>query len=204
MARSDPPPETVDRLRADIDSGTTGDKLPASDPAAAPLGTDAEAGGVPPGRPEIDLEAGSRTTLATAAPERWRGWLWAAVGVLAAPLLVVWILVGADEEEAINQKEFEGRLLAHRRILQLIVGAIADTPAGDRLRSLLRERSTLRDGQEDPARSRPPAWWVSWRRSCAGPSMASRVSLPANPLPSRRTRSDAGSACGTGPRRRGI
>ena len=49
-----------------------------------------------------------------------------------------------------NQEELEGRLLAHRSILQLIVGALADTPAGDRLRSLLRERSTLRDGQEDP------------------------------------------------------
>jgi hypothetical protein len=34
------------RLRRDIDSGKTGDKVAASDPAAVPLGTDEEAGGV--------------------------------------------------------------------------------------------------------------------------------------------------------------
>jgi hypothetical protein len=49
-----------------------------------------------------------------------------------------------------NQDGLEGRLLAHRRILQLIVGALAETPAGDRIMTLLRERSTLQDGQEDP------------------------------------------------------
>jgi hypothetical protein len=35
------------RLRADIDAGTTGDKTPGEDPAAAPLGTDEEAAGTP-------------------------------------------------------------------------------------------------------------------------------------------------------------
>ena len=49
-----------------------------------------------------------------------------------------------------NQEAVEGRLLAHRRILQLIVGEIAKTPAGERVRFLLRERSTLQDGQENP------------------------------------------------------
>lgn len=45
--RNPPVPETPnpDQLRARIDEGATGDKVPASDPAAAPLGTDAEAGG---------------------------------------------------------------------------------------------------------------------------------------------------------------
>jgi len=33
------------RLRQDIDSGRTGDKVDALDPAVVPLGTDAEAGG---------------------------------------------------------------------------------------------------------------------------------------------------------------
>jgi hypothetical protein len=37
----------VSRLRADIDSGKTGDKTPGLDPAAAPLGTDDEAAGTP-------------------------------------------------------------------------------------------------------------------------------------------------------------
>ena len=43
----------VDRLRADIDSGLTGDKIPANDPAAAPLGTDDEAAGASPTLDEI-------------------------------------------------------------------------------------------------------------------------------------------------------
>lgn len=37
-------PENTSRLRRDIDSGKTGDKVDFPDPAAAPLGTDAEAG----------------------------------------------------------------------------------------------------------------------------------------------------------------
>jgi hypothetical protein len=39
---------TVDQLRHKIDSGATGDKINWPDPAAAPLGTDAEAGGSRP------------------------------------------------------------------------------------------------------------------------------------------------------------
>ena len=37
----------TDQLRGDIDAGRTGDKVPFSDPAAAPLGTDDEAAGHP-------------------------------------------------------------------------------------------------------------------------------------------------------------
>ena len=37
--------------RAEINRGLTGDKQPMSDPAAAPLGTDEEAGSMPPARP---------------------------------------------------------------------------------------------------------------------------------------------------------
>lgn len=39
--------DTVERLRADIDSGRTRDKVRASDPAAVPLGADEEAAGTP-------------------------------------------------------------------------------------------------------------------------------------------------------------
>jgi hypothetical protein len=39
---------TADRLRYEIDRGRGGDKVDASDPAVAPLGTDDEAGGWPP------------------------------------------------------------------------------------------------------------------------------------------------------------
>jgi len=38
---------TIDRLRYDIDSGRTGDKVAWPDPAAAPLGTDEEVAGTP-------------------------------------------------------------------------------------------------------------------------------------------------------------
>jgi len=49
MANADGPPSTTPndgteaRLRAKIDAGETGDKTPASDPAASPLGADNEA-----------------------------------------------------------------------------------------------------------------------------------------------------------------
>ncbi|MBS9478892.1 hypothetical protein [Ancylobacter radicis] len=46
---------TADRLREDIDRGRTGDKVPFSDPAAAPLGTDDEAAGTPPTAERIEL-----------------------------------------------------------------------------------------------------------------------------------------------------
>lgn len=47
----------VDKLRHDIDHGITGDKVDFADPAAAPLGTDAEAGGHPPTSLELSIEA---------------------------------------------------------------------------------------------------------------------------------------------------
>ena len=59
-----------------------------------------------------------------------------------------------------NRDALEGRLLAHRRILQLLLGASAGTPAGDRALALLRERSTLQDGQEDPGAVENPALGV--------------------------------------------
>ncbi|SFK35209.1 hypothetical protein [Methylorubrum salsuginis] len=43
----------VAQLKADIDSGRTGDKAPHGDVGAAPLGTCEEAGGVPPSPQEI-------------------------------------------------------------------------------------------------------------------------------------------------------
>lgn len=56
-------PPNADQLRAAIDSGKTGDKVAFPDPAAAPLGTDAEAGGAPPAAGELHqaytAEAGS-------------------------------------------------------------------------------------------------------------------------------------------------
>lgn len=47
----------VDQLRHGIDHGMTGDKVDFPDPAAAPLGTDAEAGGHAPTPLELRIEA---------------------------------------------------------------------------------------------------------------------------------------------------
>lgn len=48
-------PATSDRLRHDIDRGRAGDKVPFTDPAAAPLGTDDEAAGTPPTPEQIRM-----------------------------------------------------------------------------------------------------------------------------------------------------
>lgn len=48
---------TADQLRKAIDRGQAADKTPGADPAAAPLGTDAEAGGSPPTPEKLAMEA---------------------------------------------------------------------------------------------------------------------------------------------------
>jgi hypothetical protein len=47
-------PPNAAQLRGDIDKGRTGDKAAGVDPAAAPMETDAEAGGAPPSAQEIE------------------------------------------------------------------------------------------------------------------------------------------------------
>ncbi|RCS25103.1 hypothetical protein DUT91_06665 [Phyllobacterium salinisoli] len=54
-------PPTVDRMREDIDRGSTREKVPYPDPAAAPMGTDEEAAGNPPGEKERAIEVEART-----------------------------------------------------------------------------------------------------------------------------------------------
>lgn len=57
------------RPRAGIDRGKTGDKTAAPDPAAAPLGTDDEAGG-PPSDPEQIAQAEETSDATRAAADR--------------------------------------------------------------------------------------------------------------------------------------
>ncbi|HEY8262362.1 MAG TPA: hypothetical protein VIG55_14205 [Methylosinus sp.] len=64
-------PPTSDRLRIDIDRGLAGDKVAWPDPAAAPLGTDDEAGGAPP-TPEQRALAAEQMVRAPPATERDR------------------------------------------------------------------------------------------------------------------------------------
>ena len=63
MTERPTPPPTVEKLRDDIDSGRTGDKVDYPDPAAVPLGADAEAGGHSPTAQELQQAA------AATAPE---------------------------------------------------------------------------------------------------------------------------------------
>lgn len=56
--RPDDAPQTVDALRQDIDQSRAADKVDFEDPAASPLGTDAEASGNPPRTPELEMEKG--------------------------------------------------------------------------------------------------------------------------------------------------
>jgi hypothetical protein len=66
MARTHPP--TVDRLRKEIDRCQAADKTPGVDPAAAPLGTDDEAGGQPPTAGQRAMEAEARRREAPQGP----------------------------------------------------------------------------------------------------------------------------------------
>jgi hypothetical protein len=65
-----PPPDsdrpTAAMLKADIDSGITGDKNDVFDPALSPLGTDDEAAGHPPSTFQVALARQLETV------ERWR------------------------------------------------------------------------------------------------------------------------------------
>jgi hypothetical protein len=72
------PAMNVSRLKNDINSGRTGDKVPAFDPAAAPLGTDEEAAGTP-----VPSEA---VAMARANENRPEGRKWARQnGAIAGP-----------------------------------------------------------------------------------------------------------------------
>ncbi|MBB06409.1 MAG: hypothetical protein CML03_13010 [Pseudooceanicola sp.] len=101
-----PDPAGAARLREEIDRGGTGDKVAFSDPAAAPLGTDAEAGGAPPTREQVERAAAMETGRAPEAsnkpdpsdrlkpgPSPTR--MLVAGGVLLAVLVIVALIFGA-------------------------------------------------------------------------------------------------------------
>lgn len=66
MAEERRPPRNWAQARAQIDRGETGDKIAKADPAAAPLGTDAEAGGVATAGEDIARSARRQTPGAAA------------------------------------------------------------------------------------------------------------------------------------------
>src|ERR1700709_392981 len=67
------PIENTEQLRIAIDQGHGGDKVDAPDPAAAPLGTDDEAGGTPNDRSQVRLAAAQEIR---ARPRQSRQRLW--------------------------------------------------------------------------------------------------------------------------------
>lgn len=98
---------TTSRLRDDIDEGRTGDKVGYPDPAASPLGTDAEAAGAPPTREEVatarDRETGARETAPVAdsgrpvsvdrhTTGRSRGGLIAGIIAVVVLILLLWMV----------------------------------------------------------------------------------------------------------------
>lgn len=85
--RSETPPPPADRvpdapaasarptsaqLKAEIDSGRTGDKMPAHDPGLSPLGTDDEAAGSPRTPPASRWHGTKRPVLAAGERLGWQ------------------------------------------------------------------------------------------------------------------------------------
>ena len=87
---------TTDQLRHDIDSGRTGDKVPVSDPAAAPLATDDEAGGGTPTAEDIDKARRQELAGPVTRPQRnsgaRRAWLLIVLGMICVGVLFAWAL----------------------------------------------------------------------------------------------------------------
>ncbi|MFZ5739588.1 hypothetical protein BJ123_11174 [Rhodopseudomonas thermotolerans] len=74
----------VDQLRAEIDAGRAGDKMPWPDPAAAPLGTDDEAGGASPSRQQVadaHRQEASRGVTSSDPAGRGPGQAWWIIGL---------------------------------------------------------------------------------------------------------------------------
>jgi hypothetical protein len=80
---------TTDQIRHAIDSGATGEKVGHPDPAAAPLGTDAEAGGSSPTPAERRLEASTQTGHAEAVPPDGRLVYFALVALVTGAIVLI-------------------------------------------------------------------------------------------------------------------
>jgi len=88
---------TIEQLRSDIDHGRTGDKVEASDPAAAPLGTDEEAAGTPLPGTVIDATRQEEIRRGRNAPRKTQGlgaaWLLIGFIIVFTTGIVSWMFV---------------------------------------------------------------------------------------------------------------
>ena len=80
---------TTDQIRQAIDSGATGEKVGYPDPAAAPLGTDAEAGGNSPTILERKIEARAQTDHVPSVPPDGRLVYFVLIALVAAAVLLI-------------------------------------------------------------------------------------------------------------------
>lgn len=101
MRERETKPKTMEQLRDDIDSGRTGEKVPASDPAAAPLGADDEAAGTrtrpgvtPPHAGTAEPPPVRAHSLSSDSKRTGRVALIAGGGVVAAIVLAALVLAG--------------------------------------------------------------------------------------------------------------
>ena len=83
----DVPIETTEQLRIAIDQGTAGDKVDVTDPAAAPLGTDDEAGGTPNTAAQVRAAAAHEVQARPSSKRRQTSGLGAAWWLIAFTVL---------------------------------------------------------------------------------------------------------------------
>jgi hypothetical protein len=88
---------SAERLRHDIDTGRTGDKVSWPDPAAAPLGTDEEAAGTPLHATLVETARAEETRRPHGDPHSKRSGVgfawWLGVFALLAGALVGWAVI---------------------------------------------------------------------------------------------------------------
>lgn len=88
------PGDTVAQLKADIDSGRTGDKVAAGDPGLSPLGTDDEAAGTPASPERIHAARAQEAKIGAIAraepPKGERAWV---IPTFLATLLLIIVVV---------------------------------------------------------------------------------------------------------------
>ena len=85
---------TTDQIRHDIDSGATGEKVGFPDPAAAPLGTDAEAGGNTPTVQERAMEVRARVELPPRVKPNGVVIYLALIAMVSLAIVLIRLLVG--------------------------------------------------------------------------------------------------------------
>lgn len=55
-----------------------------------------------------------------------------------------------DDRRAVSAESLEGRIIAHRKLLALLVAHLPQGAQAAAVRTFLDERSAVQDGQEDP------------------------------------------------------